>query len=57
MWGRPSSAPAFLIISGASVTTLFLHVQGVLYELLVLSGWPGGGCLPAGVHCVQRLTS
>ena len=26
-------------------------------ELWVLSGRPGGGCLPAGVHCVQRLTN
>ena len=33
-------------------------VRGVvLYELWVLSGRPDGGCLPAGVHCVQRLTS
>ena len=47
----------FLIISGAAITTLFLHAQVVLYELWVLSGRPGGGCLPAGVHCVQRLTS
>ena len=47
----------FLIISGAAVTTLFLRVQCVLYELWVLSGWPGSGYLPAGVHCVQRLTS
>ena len=57
MWGRPSSAPAFLIISSAAVTTLFLRARGMLYELLVLSGWPGSGCLPEGVHCVQRLTS
>ena len=43
-----------MIISGAAVTTLFLRARGVLYELWVLSGRPGGGCLPAGVHCVQR---
>ena len=42
----------FLIISGAAVTTLFLRAPVVLYELWVLSGRPGGGCLPAGVHCV-----